>query len=79
MFLMFYWIIDVRGLQRWTLPFVVIGLNAVAIYMSENHSMEQNRRHLYGTSERNTRLFRATVPRVRRSGSRLVLYPKNGG
>ncbi len=36
MFLMFYWIIDVRGFERWTFPFVVIGLNAVAIYMSES-------------------------------------------
>jgi predicted acyltransferase len=33
MFLLFYWIIDVRGHRGWTLPFVVIGSNAVFIYM----------------------------------------------
>lgn len=34
MFLFFYWVIDVRGLRRWAFPFVVIGMNAVAIYMA---------------------------------------------
>ncbi len=33
MFLLFYWIVDVRGYRGWTLPFVVIGSNAVFIYM----------------------------------------------
>ena len=32
-FLAFYWIVDVRGYTRWTFPLVVIGMNAVAIYM----------------------------------------------
>lgn len=32
-FLLFYWVIDVRGHRRWSLPFVVIGSNAVFIYM----------------------------------------------
>jgi len=36
MFLFFYWIIDVRGSQKWAFAFVVIGMNAVAIYMSES-------------------------------------------
>ena len=36
MFLCFYWIIDVRGFRSWAFPFVVIGMNAVAIYMSES-------------------------------------------
>jgi predicted acyltransferase len=36
MFLVFYWVIDVRGSRRWAFPFVVIGMNAVAIYMSES-------------------------------------------
>jgi predicted acyltransferase len=36
MFLFFYWIVDVRGLRRWAFPFVVIGMNAVAIYMSQS-------------------------------------------
>jgi predicted acyltransferase len=33
MFLLFYWAIDVRGHRKWCLPFVVIGSNAVFIYM----------------------------------------------
>ena len=36
MFLVFYWLIDVRGYQKLGFPFVVIGMNAVAIYMSES-------------------------------------------
>ena|SRR5579862_5408960 len=36
MFLVFYWLIDVRGYQKLAVPFVVIGMNAVAIYMSES-------------------------------------------
>jgi predicted acyltransferase len=36
MFLVFYWLIDVRGYQKLAFPFVVIGMNAVAIYMSES-------------------------------------------
>ncbi|MFC1528782.1 acyltransferase family protein [Candidatus Latescibacterota bacterium] len=30
----FYWIIDVRGYRTWAFPFVVIGLNAITIYMA---------------------------------------------
>ncbi|HHY99453.1 MAG TPA: DUF5009 domain-containing protein [Firmicutes bacterium] len=30
----FYWIIDVRGHRRWAFPFVVIGLNSIAIYLA---------------------------------------------
>jgi len=36
MFLVFYWLIDVRGCQKLGFPFVVIGMNAVAIYLSES-------------------------------------------
>ena len=36
MFLVFYWLIDVRGYRRLAFPFLVIGMNAVAIYMSES-------------------------------------------
>jgi predicted acyltransferase len=35
MFLVFYWLIDVRGYQKLAFLFVVIGMNAVAIYMLE--------------------------------------------
>jgi len=30
----FYWLIDVRGFRKWAFPFVVIGLNALAIYFA---------------------------------------------
>lgn len=33
MFAIFYWIIDVKGWKGWILPFQVIGLNSIAIYM----------------------------------------------
>jgi predicted acyltransferase len=36
MFLFFYWIVDVLGYRRWAFPFIVIGMNAVFIYMSES-------------------------------------------
>ena len=36
MFLVFYWLIDVRGYRKPAFPFLVIGMNAVAIYMSES-------------------------------------------
>ena len=30
---LFYWIIDVRGHRAWAFPFVVIGMNAITIYV----------------------------------------------
>ena len=36
MFLVFYWLVDVRGYEKLAFPFLVIGMNAVAIYMSES-------------------------------------------
>jgi predicted acyltransferase len=33
MFLLFYWIIDIRGYRKWAFPFTVIGMNAIFIYM----------------------------------------------
>lgn len=35
-FLLFYWITDVRGYRRWAFPFVVIGMNAIAIYLGKS-------------------------------------------
>ena len=32
--LVFYWLIDVLGYRKWSFPFVVIGMNALAIYLS---------------------------------------------
>jgi predicted acyltransferase len=34
MFLLFYWFVDIRGHRKWTLPFIVIGMNAIFIYMA---------------------------------------------
>jgi predicted acyltransferase len=34
MLLLFYWLIDVRGYKKWAFPFVVIGMNALAVYLS---------------------------------------------
>ena len=32
----FYWIIDIRGFQKWAFPLVVLGMNSLALYcMSE--------------------------------------------
>jgi predicted acyltransferase len=36
LFLVFYWAIDVGGHRRWAFPLVVIGMNAVAVYMSRS-------------------------------------------
>lgn len=33
MFAFFFWFVDVRGHKKWTLPLVVIGMNAIFIYM----------------------------------------------
>jgi predicted acyltransferase len=30
----FYFIVDVKGLKKWTFPFVLIGLNSITIYMA---------------------------------------------
>jgi predicted acyltransferase len=32
--LLFYWVIDVLGHKKWAFPFVVIGMNALAVYLS---------------------------------------------
>ncbi len=29
----FYWLIDVKGYQRWAKPFVILGMNAIGIYV----------------------------------------------
>lgn len=30
-----YWIIDIKGYQRWTFPLVVVGMNSIAVYSME--------------------------------------------
>jgi predicted acyltransferase len=34
MFLLFFWLVDMRGYRKWTLLFVVIGVNPIFIYMA---------------------------------------------
>jgi predicted acyltransferase len=34
MFLLFFWFVDIRGYRKWTLLFVVIGVNPIFIYMA---------------------------------------------
>jgi len=34
MFLFFFWFVDIRGCRKWTLLFVVIGMNPIFIYMA---------------------------------------------
>ena len=29
---LFYWLIDIKEYKRWSFPFVVIGMNAIAVY-----------------------------------------------
>jgi predicted acyltransferase len=29
----FYWLVDIRGWKRWTFPFVVVGMNSIAMYL----------------------------------------------
>lgn len=33
LFAICYWIIDVQGYRKWTIPFVVYGMNAIAVYV----------------------------------------------
>jgi predicted acyltransferase len=33
MLLLFYWLIDIRGYRKWAFPFLIIGMNAIFIYM----------------------------------------------
>ena len=35
LFAIFYYIIDVRGYRRWAIPFCVIGMNSITIYMAQ--------------------------------------------
>lgn len=35
MFALFYYVVDVRGWQRWTMPLRVIGMNSITIYMAQ--------------------------------------------
>ena len=36
---LFYWLIDMRGYQRWAFPFIVVGMNAITIYVARSFLM----------------------------------------
>ena len=36
LFALFYWVIDLRGYRKWAFPFVVIGANAITIYVLQS-------------------------------------------
>ncbi|MFC1539746.1 acyltransferase family protein [Candidatus Latescibacterota bacterium] len=36
MFIIFYWLIDIRGISKWSFPFIVIGMNSIFIYLLHN-------------------------------------------
>jgi predicted acyltransferase len=46
----YYYVIDVKGYRRWTLPFVVVGMNSIAMYVlvhvAENYLARSFRIHL---------------------------------
>ncbi|PYP76249.1 MAG: DUF5009 domain-containing protein [Gemmatimonadetes bacterium] len=47
---LFYWIIDMRGWRRWTFPFLVVGMNSIAMYVlvhiGEDYAAEALHTHL---------------------------------
>jgi predicted acyltransferase len=47
---LFYWMVDVRGWRRWTLPFLVVGMNSIAMYVivhvAESYTADALRTHL---------------------------------
>ena len=36
LFGVFYWIIDVKGYKKWAFPFIIIGMNAITIYVLQS-------------------------------------------
>jgi predicted acyltransferase len=53
-FAFFYWVIDVQGRQKWARPFVIYGMNAIAIYvfagtLGDALSLGNLQRSLYGS------------------------------
>lgn len=42
----FYWSIDMKGWRRWTFPFVVVGMNSIAIYLMHQFFTGWTRRQL---------------------------------
>jgi heparan-alpha-glucosaminide N-acetyltransferase len=47
---LFYWMVDMRHWRRWTLPFLVVGMNSIAMYVivhvAEGYTADALRAHL---------------------------------
>jgi heparan-alpha-glucosaminide N-acetyltransferase len=47
---LFYWMVDVKGWKWWTLPFLVVGMNSIAMYVivhvAEHYTADALRTHL---------------------------------
>ena len=47
---LFHWMVDVRGWRRWSFPFLVVGVNSIAMYVivhvAEHYTAEALRTHL---------------------------------
>ena len=72
---LFYWMVDVRGWRRWTLPFLVVGMNSIAMYVivhiAEPYTAAALRTHLgKGTFQ----LFGAAYEPVLIGGTSLLIF-----
>jgi heparan-alpha-glucosaminide N-acetyltransferase len=72
---LFYWMVDVRGWRRWTLPFLVVGMNSIAMYVivhvAEGYTAAALRTHL---GERAFQLFGAVYAPMLIGGASLLIF-----
>lgn len=71
----FFYVVDVRGWRRWTLPFLVVGMNSIAMYVivhvAEGYTAEALRTHLgKGTFQ----LFGAAYEPILVGGTSLLIF-----
>jgi predicted acyltransferase len=72
---MFYYVIDVRGWRRWAFPFLVVGMNSIAMYVivhiAEGYTEAALKTHLgRGTFQ----LFGATYEPILIGGASLLIF-----
>lgn len=71
----FFYVVDVRGWRRWTLPFLVVGMNSIAMYVivhvAEGYTAEALRTHLgKGTFQ----VFGAAYEPILVGGTSLLIF-----
>lgn len=71
----FFYVVDVRGWRRWTLPFLVVGMNSIAMYVivhvAERYTAEALRTHLgKGTFQ----LYGAAYEPILVGGTSLLIF-----